>query len=226
MNEPNALSADEFVRPDEGAFAKLVGQHHSSVFRLCLRMLGHHEDAEDATQETFTRAARYLHRWDRGRPLEPWLITIAGNRCRTFLARKRSLLPLAEAGEPATEATCPTQRAESLWEEVSLALSELPENQRHAFELFHRQSLGYAEIARQLGCPVGTAKTWVHRARLRLVEILRARDVVQPGPTSARKELAGPLVAGPLVAGQPVAGQPDSVAVDKPMGPSAKEARR
>ena len=61
----------------------LVNRFRGQVFGLCYRMLGQRQDAEDAAQETFVRVLKNLHRWDPARPFEPWLLTIAGNRCRT-----------------------------------------------------------------------------------------------------------------------------------------------
>ena len=133
MSESNALLAERFRQQDETAFAQLVGRHHSLVFSVCLRILGHRQDAEDATQETFSRVARYLHRWDSKRPLEPWLIAIAGNRCRTFLAKKRVHQPLSPAHEPMVDVALTNQDAESLREELDLALAQLPSCQRNAF---------------------------------------------------------------------------------------------
>lgn len=178
MNESNALLAQQIRQHDPYAFAKLVGRHQSLVFRVCLRILGHHQDAEDATQETFSRVARYLHHWDSRRPLEPWLVAIAGNRCRTFLATRRAHQSLTSACEPVSQQTGAEQAAEFLREELNLALSQIPYGQRRAFELFHEQSLSYAEIARELNCPLGTVKTWVHRARGKVIEQLQQRDVV------------------------------------------------
>jgi len=178
MNESNALLAQQIRQNDESAFAKLVGRHQPLVFKVCLRILGHRQDAEDATQETFSRVARYLHRWDSRRPFEPWLIAIAGNRCRSFLATKRAHHPLSPAIEPVSDDAGAEQAAEVLREEVHLALSQIPHCQRWAFELFHEQSLSYAEIAQQLNCPLGTVKTWVHRARGSIIQQLQQRDVV------------------------------------------------
>ncbi len=178
MNESNAALAEQFRQNDERAFSKLVRRHQQLVFRVCMRILGHQQDAEDVTQETFSRMAKYLDRWDPKRPLEPWLIAIAGNRCRTFLARRRVHQSLTGVSEPVTQRTTEQMAADSLEEEVMLALQLLPEKQRQAFELFHRRGLNYAEIAKELACPVGTVKTWVHRARTKLMEQLRDRDVV------------------------------------------------
>ena len=190
MNESNALLAQQYQQNDESAFAKLVGRHHSLVFQVCLRILGHRQDAEDVTQETFSRVARYLHQWDSRRPLEPWLVAIAGNRCRTFLARKRVHRTLSPSVEPISDAVSAQQDAEVLREELRLALVQVPACQRLAFELFHEHALSYAEIAERLDCPIGTAKTWVHRARNRVIEQLQQRGVVdrQRRPSDAHLE--------------------------------------
>ena len=72
---------------------ELVDQYRSRVFGLCYRMLGQRQDAEDMTQETFIRALKSLSRWDPERDFEPWLLAIAGNRCRTALATRRRKPP-------------------------------------------------------------------------------------------------------------------------------------
>jgi len=190
MNESNALLAQQFHQNDESAFAKLVSRHHSLVFSVCLRILGHRQDAEDATQETFSRVAKYLHRWDPTRPLEPWLVTIAGNRSRSLLAKKRAHQPFALVAEPPCDQVRADRDAEVLREELELALAQIPDCQRMAFELFHQKSLSYAEIARHLNCPEGTVKTWVHRARISVIRQLQQREVVANPPRQIRKESA------------------------------------
>jgi RNA polymerase sigma-70 factor (ECF subfamily) len=71
--------------------------------------------------------------------------------------------------------------AESLREELDLALMQVPECQRQAFQLFHEQALTYAEIAEAMNCPLGTVKTWVHRARANIIDQFRDRQVVGNG---------------------------------------------
>ncbi|TWU57484.1 RNA polymerase sigma factor [Rubripirellula reticaptiva] len=178
MDESNALLADQFGDSDENAFAKLMRRHHALVFQICLRMLGHRQDAEDATQETFSRLARYLDRWDRRRPLEPWLVTIAGNRCRTLMARKPYHTSLASSEEPATIVSTLQREADSLAEEVQLAIGQLADDPQRAFRMFHEHSMDYAQIADRMNRPIGTIKTWVHRSRLQLIESLREREVI------------------------------------------------
>ena len=156
----------------------LVDRFRGQVFGLCYRMLGHRQDAEDVTQESFVRAMRSLANWDSRREFLPWLLAIAGNRCRTALASRRRLPKPSFEVEDLPDAR--SVRAERhLGEEVSLALARLRDEYRQAFVLFHEQELTYVEIAEVLDCPVGTVKTWVHRARRELADHLRRRGIVQ-----------------------------------------------
>src|SRR5437762_2195321 len=117
----------------------LVERFQSRVFGLCYRMLGHRQDAEDAAQETFHRALKSLAQWDRERDFEPWLLAIAGNRCRTALAaRMKRPVPQAIL-DPLPDNGPDMQAARNLAEEVHLALARVREEYRRAFLLFHDQ---------------------------------------------------------------------------------------
>ncbi len=157
---------------------RLVGCHEDLVFGFCLKMLGHRQDAEDATQETFSRFFKYFDRWDGARPVEPWLIKIAGNRCRTLISRRPQLDQLSPSCDPANDDDTTKRAADQLREEISLILLQLPTKHRLAFKLFHDRELSYEQIAIRLKCPIGTVKTWVHRARGELMEQLRDRGVL------------------------------------------------
>ena len=158
----------------------LVERFRGQVFGLCFRMLGQRQDAEDAAQETFVRVLKNLHRWDPARDFEPWLLAIAGNRCRTALAA-RMRRPTSEGlAEQIADDAPDMQAARQLSEEVSLALANVRVDYRQAFVLFHEHELSYGEIAEAMSVPLGTVKTWVHRARRELVEQLRQRGVVPP----------------------------------------------
>jgi RNA polymerase sigma-70 factor (ECF subfamily) len=162
--------------------AALVDRFRDRVFGLCLRMVRHRQDAEDATQETFVRALRSLANWDAERDFQPWLLAIAGNRCRTLLATRMRRPAMQNTVEQLPDAGADAQRAGALREELELALSGLRDEYRQAFVLFHQGQLSHAEIAEVLDCPVGTVKTWVHRARLELAQRLRQRGIVQELP--------------------------------------------
>ncbi len=198
----NTDTADE-LRPlirrcltgDQGAMLALVERFRGQVFGLCYRMLGQRQDAEDVAQETFVRVLKNLHRWDAARDFEPWLLAIAGNRCRTALStRKRR--PAAEIlPEQVSDGLPDIQAAKNLAEEVTLALTGIRDDYRQAFVLFHEQELSYGEIAESMDVPLGTVKTWVHRARRELIDQLQRRGVVvQRGSAIEEQQHAVPRI--------------------------------
>jgi RNA polymerase sigma-70 factor (ECF subfamily) len=156
---------------------EFVQRFQSSVFGLCFRMLSHREDAEDVSQEVFLRAFRSLSQWDPARPLAPWLLTIAANRCRTWLSQRvRRDLP-AEFAESVADPSGGAPRLD-LAEELQLALDRIREEYRLCFILYHLNELSLGEIAEIIGAPAGTIKTWLRRARLELADHLQRRSIV------------------------------------------------
>ena len=161
MSSELSALVEQCLAGDQSAVRKLIDLFRGRVYGLCMRMVKEHHDAEDMAQETFVRVFRYLDRWDQGRPLEPWILTIAGNRCRTLLS-KRKRCPIALPVEDYVADERPsTQPASQLAEELHLALGKIRNEYRQAFLMFHEQQLSYAEIAEELQCPLGTVKTWV-----------------------------------------------------------------
>ena len=164
---------------DQAAMVDLVERYRPQVFGLCYRMLGHREDAEDAAQETFIRALKSLARWDARRDFEPWLLAIAGNRCRTALAartRRPAMRGIEE--DQFVDRTPDMEAAKNLAEEVQLALERIRAEYREAFILFHEHELSYEQIAEMLSRPLGTIKTWIRRARQELIALLGKRGVL------------------------------------------------
>ena len=180
------------LRNDPSAVRALVERFQGVVYGLCVRLLGHRHDAEDVTQEVFLRIFRSLRRWDAARPLQPWVLGIAANRCRTWLARKaRRPEPVDYLGDVAADPHAgPADDAGELAREVTRALADLRPDYRTAFVLFHERNQSYEAIAAALDRPVGTVKTWLHRARLELLDALRRRGMVD-------RESAGDLRMNP-----------------------------
>ena len=167
------------LRGDEEAIRQLVNRFQAEVYSLCVRLLQHRHDAEDVTQEVFLRIFRGLRGWDSRRPLKPWIMSIAVNRCRTWLSQRRRR-PEAVDYLQETLAGPPADDSSELGEEIQKAVAELRLEYRTVFVLFHEQGQPYEEIARVMDRPVGTIKTWLHRARLEILERLRRRGMV-PG---------------------------------------------
>lgn len=129
-------------------------------------------------QETFVRVIKNLHRWDPNREFEPWLLTIAGNRCRTRLAQRFSRTPELSLDYPVADRSHLENDRNHLAEEIALAIGELREQHRECFLMFHQLELPYATIAQTMCVPLGTVKTWVHRARYEVIRKLRRRGVI------------------------------------------------
>ena len=151
--------------------------HHRTVFRTARSVVQDVGLAEDVTQEVFLRVFRSLTRWDSTRPLRPWLLGIAVNRCRTWVGRRAARPELADYLHETPDHR-PVDDSTELRTEIRAAVDALRDEYREVFVLFHEQGQSYEEIAEAIGRPVGTVKTWLHRARIEILDRLRTRGLV------------------------------------------------
>ena len=177
MTPTDAELVTRCLEGDRDAQRQFVQRYQHMIFALCFRMLRSYEDAEDVAQESLVRAVRALNRWDPQRPMKPWILTIAANRCRTALM-KRSKRPVSTDYRVEPGAVDPNPGRVDLAEELDRALDELQPEHRECFLLFHEHDLNCAEVGDVMGHPEGTIKTWLHRTRKKLADILRQRGVV------------------------------------------------
>jgi RNA polymerase sigma-70 factor (ECF subfamily) len=177
MDDPALVEA--LRSGDPQAPRLLIERFQGIVFGLCYRMMNHQQDAEDVAQETFVRALRAMRGFDPARPIRPWLLEIAANRCRTALAtRARGRMQgLNETVERMSDPRAATADPGDLAGELERAISMLRPEYRLVFALFHEQNLSYDEIARTVLRPIGTVKTWLHRARAQVADALGRRGV-------------------------------------------------
>lgn len=162
---------------EPAAYGELVRRHQTAVFNVCLRLLGHRQEAEDAAQEAFLRAYERLETFDLSRPFGPWIRRVAANHCLNRLAGERPAgLALddetAAAAEPGPEAA--SEHADQA-QALRAALAALPASYRAVIELRHFQELSYDEIAAALDLPLSDVKSRLFRARRRLAERLKDR---------------------------------------------------
>jgi RNA polymerase sigma-70 factor, ECF subfamily len=167
------LIARVLVKDDRHAFGELVRRHQSAV-RASLRRLtaGNHALADDLAQETFLLAYRNLKSFRQEAKFSTWLYRIAYN---AFLAeaRKRKELPLLEdqdADESAgyDDAAAPLARTAALSIDLERAMATLSDAERAAIVQCYHNDLSHEEAAFVLGCPVGTVKTHILRAKQKL----------------------------------------------------------
>ncbi len=159
---------------DTAAFGLVYGEFSNRVFGLCRKMLGSQSAAEDATSEVFERAYHALDSYDRDRPFDRWILTIASRHCLNRLRRERLEKQLFHA-EP-VETPAPTASASPL---IALhtkqqrrlvldAIDSLPENYRLPLVLKYYGDLSYDEIAEELGTTRNNVAVLLHRAKREL----------------------------------------------------------
>ncbi|MGH7151706.1 MAG: sigma-70 family RNA polymerase sigma factor [Planctomycetota bacterium] len=158
--------------------------HLPSVYRVALLLGGSESEAEDLTQETFVRAYERFGSFRAGTNCRAWLLAIlrnlAADRHRAS-RRGAQPAPLEEAGvDPAAADEAPPPEIEDeetflelFGDEVTRMLRAIPREWRLALLLADVEGLAYADIAGVLGCPVGTVRSRIHRARRVLRERLR-----------------------------------------------------
>ena len=151
---------------DPAAFRALVERHGPAVLGVCRRVLGHHQDAEDAFQATFLVLARRAEAVGNPDALAGWLYGVAARVARKARGRRRPAAPLA-ADPPAPPADAP-----AAWRELRAVLDDelarLPARFRLPLVLCHLSDLTVDEAAARLGIPAGTVKSRLARGRDRL----------------------------------------------------------
>jgi RNA polymerase sigma-70 factor (ECF subfamily) len=199
---------DELLRQaaagDAHAFAALFRRRHPDVFRFALHLTGSVQTAEDVVQEVFMVVVRDGARYEPGRAtVAAWLCGIARNFVRQRLERDRRLTPVdfADDGEPsavdngAVDPLAGLLRAERV-ETLRRAVHTLPLPYREAVVLCDLQEMSYGDAAAALGCPVGTVRSRLHRARTMLAARL-AVSALAPAALAAGARSGTPaLVAG------------------------------
>lgn len=156
-------------RGNREAFELLIRQHEKRVLSTALHLLGHLEDAQDASQLVFLRLFRYLKRFDEERDLAAWLYRITVNVCRDVDAKRRraGYVPLDDIREP-TAATGGEGEALDDRRILARALKGLTETERAAVVLRDIRGLSIREVAEILGSSDSTVRSHLSRARVKL----------------------------------------------------------
>ncbi len=171
---------------DLDAFNRLVLAYQDMLYSQAFRMIGEYAAAEDATQDAFISAFRHLDSY-RGGSFKAWLLRIVTNTCYDELRRRKRrptthLEPMDEDNEEiesphwiADPGESPEEAAEraELSQTLQHCLEGLPVEFRAVVILVDIQGMDYAEAAQAIGKPLGTVKSRLARARLRLRDCLR-----------------------------------------------------
>lgn len=170
-----------FARKDTKAAEELYRRFAPRVFGLGLVMLGNASQAEDLVQDTFVKVWRKVGSYEGSRgSLDTWVLLIARSLAIDLLRRRVLEVRTAQAQAPRSEASAepgPDEQAETtdLADRAKRAMATLSPSQRAALELAYFSGKTSAEVAELEGIPVGTAKTRIRTALVKLREALEVQ---------------------------------------------------
>ena len=167
---------------DMGAFEQLYERHHRRVYSLCLRMVANPTEAEDLTQEVFLQVFRKLNSFRGDSAFTTWLHRLTVNQVLMhFRKRGVKLEHTSEEGDFTNVVETPLQstRRISMVERLALekAIAALPPGYRTVFVMHDVEGYEHEEIADMLEISIGTSKSQLHKARMRLRELLSKKTV-------------------------------------------------
>jgi len=187
-NLPDADVVALAQQGSEGAFRELIRRYERPVFSLIFRMVRDRELAEDLAQDTFIKVLNHVDRYRPEFKLSSWLFKIANNVAIDHL-RRRQLDTISMSGSPHAETTDAIEatsfdivaqqetaleemEARELGSAIEHAIGRLRPEYRSCIMLRHVEGRSYEEIAATLDLPLGTVKTYIHRARHELRKAL------------------------------------------------------
>lgn len=166
-------------KDDPTAFRQLVDKHKTKIYYTAFRLAGNHSDADDLSQETFIRAYRGLGKFKGQSSFSTWLYRILVNCCMDLWRRRKQRgadLQLNEDILIEDRNQGGTRDAAELSElqgAVAEAIKSLPPKHRMALVLHEFDNMTHEDIARAMGCSVGTARSRLHYARMKMQQKLR-----------------------------------------------------
>jgi RNA polymerase sigma-70 factor, ECF subfamily len=187
LSEAEAI--DKAKQGDAEAFEVLYNLHKRRVYSLCLRMTANAAEAEDLTQEAFLQLFRKIATFRGESAFSTWLHRMAVNVVLMQLRKKGlPVVPLEETVESEEEAPkkelggIDTKLAGSIDRMVlERAIGKLPPGYRMIFVLHDVEGYEHNEIAGIVGCSIGNSKSQLHKARLKLRDLLKASRAEKAG---------------------------------------------
>lgn len=180
MADPSETPPDEDLARraalgEQAALEILLTRRFDQIHAICRRVLGHPEDAADATQEALIAIARGIHRFDGRSRFTTWMYRVATNAALDE-ARRRRRRPVATEHLPERSTAPDATAAVDARLDVDAALATLPPDYRAAVALRDLAGLDYAEIAAVLDIPIGTVRSRIARGRATLADRIGNQD--------------------------------------------------
>jgi RNA polymerase sigma-70 factor (ECF subfamily) len=180
---------------DEQAFAALFQSHKKRVYSVCLLMTRDIAEAEDLTQEAFLQVFRTVGSFRGDSAFSTWLYRVAVNTVLMKLRRRKSP-PIVSLDEPVSSESPSLRRdvgtadlqLSGVIDRITLrrAMQELPEGCRRIFALHEVEGYQHHEIAKMLDCSVGNSKSQLHKAKMKMRDLLFPKRRVLRRPAANR----------------------------------------
>lgn len=159
------------------AFEETYNRHHRRVYAICLRMLQNTAEAEDLTQDVFIQLYRKIGSFRGDSAFTTWLHRLTVNQVLMhFRKRNVKFEKTTEEGETPVQIVGGTENPNKMpvVDKIALenAIQQLPTGYKNVFVLHDVEGYEHEEVARILGCSVGTSKSQLHKARLKLRKLL------------------------------------------------------
>ncbi|REJ79478.1 MAG: RNA polymerase sigma factor [Acidobacteria bacterium] len=160
------------------AFEEVYNRHHRRVYAICLRMLKNSNEAEDLTQDVFIQLHRKIGSFRGDSAFTTWLHRLTVNQVLMhFRKRTVKMEKVTDEGETPVQIVKGSEKPGKMpvVDKIALdnAIKELPNGYRNVFVLHDIEGFEHEEVARILGCSVGTSKSQLHKARHKLRKLLQ-----------------------------------------------------
>ncbi|HEX8737849.1 MAG TPA: RNA polymerase sigma factor [Pyrinomonadaceae bacterium] len=175
------ILAQSAAKGDMKAFEEIYNRHHRRVYSLCLRMLQNTAEAEDLTQEVFIQLYRKIGSFRGDSAFTTWLHRLTVNQVLMHF-RKRTVKfeKTTEEGETPVQIVPGTENSGKMpiVDKIALenAIAQLPTGYKNVFVLHDVEGYEHEEVAKILGCSVGTSKSQLHKARLKMRKLLQKKS--------------------------------------------------
>lgn len=165
---------------DMAAFEELYNRHHRRVYSICLRMLQNASEAEDLTQDVFIQLYRKVGSFRGDSAFTTWLHRLTVNQVLMhFRKRNVKFEKTTEEGETPVQIVSGTENPfrMPIVDKIALdiAIAQLPDGYKNVFVLHDVEGFEHEEVAKILGCSVGTSKSQLHKARLKMRKLLKKK---------------------------------------------------
>lgn len=173
--------AKQILSGNEDAFKEFYDKNHVNVYGVCIRILKQSDLAEDMCQQTFIQAWKKISIYKGEARLSTWLHRIAVNECLMYLRKSRVKWEKTSLEDESVEvvlANLHHSQTPKIGLSIDLenAIKELPKGYKEVLILKDVEGLEHGEVAKTLGCSDGNSKSQLHKARLRMRELLNKRN--------------------------------------------------